>query len=134
MNGEEARSGTVRTSDAPAPGGAYPQGRAIGPLLAVSGQLGKDPETGDIVGPGVAVQVERAVRNLEAVLVAGGSGLDQVLHVTCYLVDPADRAEFSRAYAQAWPEPRPARTTVSVRLPEGLRFEIDALAVTGTGR
>lgn len=123
---------TVSTSAAPEPGGAYPQGRVIGPFLAVSGQLGKHPETGDVVGPGVAEQVERAVRNLEAVLVAGGSGLHEVLHVTCYLVDPNDRAEFSRAYEAVWPEPRPARTTVSVMLPKGLRFEIDAIAVTKT--
>lgn len=122
-------TGSVSTPDAPAPGGAYPQGRRIGPFLAVSGQLGKDPVTGDVVGPGVAEQVERAIRNLDAVLTAGGSGLDHVLQVTCYLVDPGDRAEFARAYEDAWPEPRPARTTVSVMLPAGLRFEIDAIAV-----
>jgi 2-iminobutanoate/2-iminopropanoate deaminase len=120
---------TISTADAPAPSGPYVQARRSGRLLAISGQLGKHPTTGDLAGPDVGAQVRQAVSNLAAVLEAGGSNLGAVLHVTCYLVDPDDRKDFNEAYEQAWPEPRPARTTVSVRLPAGLRFEIDALAV-----
>jgi reactive intermediate/imine deaminase len=118
----------ISTEAAPAPSGPYVQARRSGQLLAVSGQLGKDPTSGDLAGPGVAAQVRQAIANLDAVLTAGGSSLASVLQVTCYLIDPDDRDEFNSAYAEAWPEPRPARTTVSVQLPPGLRFEIDALA------
>lgn len=119
----------IATEKAPALPAPLSQGIRKGPILQVSGQLPLDPDTGEVVGATVAEQTAQTLRNVTAVLEAGGAGLDDVVMLRVYLTDPAHLAEMNEAYATAVGEPFPARTTVYMQLPPGLLVEIDALAV-----
>lgn len=121
----------ITTDNAPSPPAPLSQGIRKGPVLQVSGQLPFDPDTGEVVGTTVAEQTAQVLRNLNAVLEAGGAGLEDVVMLRVYLTDPAHLAEMNEAYAAAVGEPFPARTTVYMQLPPGLLVEIDALAVLG---
>ncbi|MGM1065313.1 RidA family protein [Saccharothrix sp. Mg75] len=120
----------IRTASAPTPVAAFSQGVRKGPVLQVAGQVAFDPETGAVVGSTVAEQTAQALRNVEAVLAAGGASLADVVMLRVYLTDTAHFAEMNETYnALVTETPFPARTTVYVGLPEGLLVEIDALAV-----
>jgi reactive intermediate/imine deaminase len=120
----------VSTIHAPTPPANIPlsQGVRKGNLVQVSGQTAVNPETGALVEGGVAEQTEQALRNVIAVLEAGGAGLQDVLMLRVYLTDVSQFAEMNDVYARVVGEPFPARTTVYVGLPPGLLVEIDALA------
>ncbi|GDY30986.1 RidA family protein [Gandjariella thermophila] len=100
-----------------------------GNILQVSGQIAIDPATGETVGGTVAEQTRQAMRNVVAVLEAGGATMDDVVMLRVYLTDTAHFAEMNAAYAEFLTEPMPARTTVYVGLPPGKLVEIDAMAV-----
>ncbi|MFD0313050.1 RidA family protein [Streptomyces flavalbus] len=120
----------ITTEHAPTlPGAPLSQGIRKGPFLQVSGQLPLDPDTGAVVGTTVAEQTAQTLRNVTAVLKAGGAALEDVIMLRVHLTDPAHLAEMNDAYATAVSEPFPARTTVYMPLPPGLLVEIDALAV-----
>lgn len=124
---------TFTTEDAPAPVAAYSQASAVGPLLAVSGQVGIDPRSGEIVPGGVGPQLVQTLRNLDAVLAAAGASRDDVVRLDCYLTTLDDWAAFNDAYAREFPgSSPPARTTVVVGLAAGLLVEVTALAVRTT--
>ncbi|WP_405562948.1 Rid family hydrolase [Streptomyces phaeochromogenes] len=121
----------ITTENAPSLSAPLSQGIRRGPVLQVSGQLPFDPDTGEVVGTTVAEQTTQTLRNVTAVLKAGGAGLDDVVMLRVYLTDSAHLAEMNQAYAAAVGEPFPARTTVYMQLPPGLLVEVDALAVLG---
>jgi 2-iminobutanoate/2-iminopropanoate deaminase len=100
-----------------------------GNILQVAGQIPADPATGEIVGDTVGEQTRQSMRNVLAVLEAGGASIDDVVMVRVYLTDTGHFAEMNEAYKEFLTEPYPARTTVYVGLPAGLLVEIDALAV-----
>ena len=120
----------VATPRAPRAIGPYSQGALVNGLLFTAGQVGFDPDTGELVDGGIVEQTDRVLRNILAILEAQGLGLPSVVKTTVYLVDMADFAEMNAVYARAFGEHRPARTTVAVAaLPRGARIEIDAVAV-----
>ena len=122
----------VRTDKAPAAIGPYSQGIRRGGLLFCSGQIPLDPATGKIVPGGIEEQTERVLRNLEAVLAAGGASLGTVVKTTVYLVDLADFPAMNAVYGKFFPGDPPARATVEVsKLPAGARVEIEAVAAAG---
>ncbi len=122
----------VRTAMAPAAIGPYSQGVRCGGLLFCSGQIPLDPGTGKMVEGGIAEQTERVLRNLEAVLSAGGASLASVLKTTVYLVDLGDFPAMNAVYGKFFPGEPPARATVEVsKLPAGARVEIEAVAAAG---
>jgi 2-iminobutanoate/2-iminopropanoate deaminase len=124
---------TVRTEKAPAPfqGAPYSQGVAHGDLVFVSGQLGVDPESGDVVDGGIGAQTERTMQNVSAVLEAAGSSLANVLQVSIFLVDLADFAAMNEVYAKYVGPDFPARATVQIgALPSGALVEIAVVAHT----
>lgn len=100
-----------------------------GNILQVAGQVPFDLETGDIVGETVAEQTRQSMRNVLAVLKAGGATIDDVVMCRVYLTDTAHFAEMNETYQEFLTEPYPARTTIYVGLPPGILVEIDALAV-----
>ena len=115
---------------APQPVGPYSQAVRVGDTLWLAGQVGLDPESGALVEGGVAAQTERALANLGAVLEAAGMGLGDVVEVQVFLADLGDFAAMNAVYADAFPPPAPARTTVGVSaLPLGAAVEIRAVAV-----
>jgi 2-iminobutanoate/2-iminopropanoate deaminase len=123
---------TVSTPDAPGAVGPYAQGVRAGDLLFVSGQVALDPATGALVAGGVEEQTRRVMRNLEAILEAGGSGLDRVVKATVYLTDLGEFEAMNRVYGSFFPAEKPARVCVEVsRLPRNASVEIDAIGIVG---
>lgn len=119
----------IQTTGAPAAIGPYSQGITTDQLVFCSGQLGLDPQTGDLV-EGVEAQAERALKNLGAVLDAAGCTWDDVVKTTVFLADIADFPVVNAVYARFMPDPPPARSTFAVgALPKGGRIEIEATAV-----
>lgn len=119
----------VRTKGAPAAIGPYSQAVRAGGFLFCSGQIPLDPATGMLVNGGIEVQADRVLKNLEAVLNAGGATLRSVVKTTVYLVDLGDFPAMNVIYGRHFPEDPPARATVQVvKLPAGARVEIDAIA------
>jgi 2-iminobutanoate/2-iminopropanoate deaminase len=121
----------IKTADAPAAVGPYSPAVAFdgGKLLFVSGQIAIDPATGRILNGTAAEQTEQVLRNLRALLEAGGSGMDRVLKTTVFLLDMNDFGAMNDVYAQHFPGVKPARSTVEVRrLPKDVRVEIEAIA------
>jgi 2-iminobutanoate/2-iminopropanoate deaminase len=114
----------IRTADAPAPGGSYSQAIRWGELLFISGQTPRDLDRGD-VGGSFSAQADQVYANLRAVAEAAGASIADALRVTVYLRDLGDFGEADAAFARAFPEPRPARTTVGAQLP--VSIEIDAV-------
>ena len=120
----------IRTNGAPAAVGPYSQAIATHDLVFCSGQVGLDPATGELVPGGLEAQVERVIRNLEAVLDAAGCTLADVVKTTCFLADIDDFATFNAIYARFLPDPPPARSTFAVKaLPKAALVEIEAIAV-----
>lgn len=120
----------VTAAQLPAPVGPYSPGMAVGDLVFVSGQAGRDPRTGT-VALDVEAQTEQALRNIETVLQAAGSSLAHVVRCGVFLVDMREFPKMNEVYARVFGAHRPARTTVEVSgLPgEGLQVEIDAVAL-----
>lgn len=118
-----------RTEAAPAPVGPYSQSVRIGELVAVAGQVGVDPATGQVVSDDASAQTAQTFRNMEACLATVGATLDDVLRVDVYLTNVADFAAMNAVYAERFNPPYPARTTVYVGLPAGIKIEITVLAV-----
>jgi 2-iminobutanoate/2-iminopropanoate deaminase len=118
----------IQTSAAPAAIGPYSQGFVSGNLVFTSGQIPLLPETGEVAGSAIAEQTEQVIKNLAAVLEAGGSSLSKVVKTTCFLADMNDFAAFNEVYARHF-SGKPARSTVAVRqLPKNVLVEIEAVA------
>ena len=101
---------------------------AEGRFVHVAGQgpLRYDDYTPDTV----AVETRLALDNLFRILAAAGAGPADVVRCGVYLVDIDDFDGMNAVYAQAFPTPRPARTTIQVAgLPGGIKVEIDCVAV-----
>lgn len=118
----------VSTTGAPGAIGPYSQGILSGDLVFCSGQLGLDPETGEMAA-GIEAQAERALQNLAAVLAAASCTWADVVKTTIYLADITDFGAVNAVYAGFMADPPPARSTFAVgALPKGGRVEIDAIA------
>jgi 2-iminobutanoate/2-iminopropanoate deaminase len=107
---------------------------AIDNLVFVSGQLPLDPQTGKMVEGGIREMTRQVLSNLESVLIAGGSTMQQVLRVDIFLKDlKNDFAPMNEEYAKKFPGPiYPARQTVQVsELPLGSPIEISCIAYGG---
>ncbi|NJD63147.1 MAG: RidA family protein [Deltaproteobacteria bacterium] len=122
---------TVATAAAPGAIGPYSQAVRSGGFLFCSGQIPLDPGTGKMVEGGIEAQTERVLKNLEAVLAAGGASLAKVVKTTVYLADLGDFPAMNAVYGKFFPELPPARATVqAAKLPAGAMVEIDAIAET----
>jgi 2-iminobutanoate/2-iminopropanoate deaminase len=119
----------VSTSGAPSAIGPYSQAIAVDGFVFCSGQIGLDPQSGELVSGGVEAQAERALRNLEAVLDAAGLAMVDVVKTTLFLADIGDFGAVNAVYGRHMPEPPPARSTFAVGgLPKGALVEVEAIA------
>ena len=119
---------TISSPDAPPAVGPYSQAVAINGFLFLSGQIPLDAG-GKLAEGDIAVQTEQVLKNISAVLLAAGSGLDKVVKTTVYLKDMGGFARMNEVYARFFTAEQPARATVEVaRLPKDVRVEIEAIA------
>jgi 2-iminobutanoate/2-iminopropanoate deaminase len=121
----------ISTNGAPSALGPYSQAIDIGSLVFCAGQVGREPESGDLPA-GVEAQTERAMKNIAAVLDAAGLSWADVVKTTCFLAEIADFEAFNGVYKTFVDDPAPARSTVAVKdLPRGALVEVEAIAVRG---
>lgn len=120
----------IFSTDAPAAIGPYSQAIKAGNVLYLSGQIGMNPATGELVSPEVGEQTAQALKNMKAVLAAAGASPEQVVKTTVFLTDMADFQVVNGVYAATFTSDAPARSCVAVAaLPKGARVEIEAVAV-----
>lgn len=119
----------ISSPDAPAAIGPYSQAVRSGDLVFLSGQIPLDPKTGEMVKADIAVETNRVLDNLHAVLTAAGCSFADVVRTTIFLTDLGDFAAVNETYGKRFSGTYPARATVQVSaLPKGARVEIDAVA------
>jgi 2-iminobutanoate/2-iminopropanoate deaminase len=114
---------------APKPDAHYSNGVLVGDLIFVAGQTGVNPKSGK-VSSDFSEQTVQALRNIEAVLLAGGSSLVNVVRLGVYLRDVSDFTKMDKVCQRMFPKNPPARTTVEARVAdERCLVEIDAVAL-----
>jgi 2-iminobutanoate/2-iminopropanoate deaminase len=124
----------IHSEKAPRAIGPYNQAISVsdGALVFTAGQIGIDPETGELDSGGIEGQTRRVLTNLSHVLKAAGSRLEAVIKTTVYLRDMDDFTAMNDVYAMFFKRNAPARTTVQVaRLPKDALVEIDAIGIAG---
>ena len=119
----------VTAPDAPAAIGPYSPAIRLGGYVFVSGTVGADPASGELVDGGVEAQTRQALTNLSRVLASAGTSMEWVVKTTVFMQDLADFAAMNRTYGGFFPHDPPARSTVQVAaLPVGAAIEIEAIA------
>ena len=119
----------VHSKHAPAALGPYSQGIRVGSTVYLSGQLGLDPATGNLV-EGIDAQAHQVFRNLRAVAQAAGGELDDIVKLTILMADLGDFGKVNDIMATYFKAPYPARATCQVAaLPKAARPEVEAILV-----
>ncbi len=121
----------ILTEKAPAPIGPYSQAILVdSKFLYTAGQGPMDPISSKIVEGGIKEQTRQVMKNLEAILLAGGASFASVVKTTVFLKDMNEFAAMNEVYAEFLGTAAPARSTIeAARLPRDIRVEIEAVAV-----
>lgn len=120
----------VRADKAPKVVGPYSQAIKANGFVFVSGQIPVLAETGELLKGSISEQTKLVLANVEQILEAAGSSLNNVVKATVYLKDMNDYDEMNTTYGQVFSSNKPARVTVQVaKLPRDASVEIDAIAV-----
>ena len=119
----------VATTDAPQAIGTYSQAVKAGNTVYLSGQIGLDPATMQLV-EGIETQNHQVFKNLKAVSEAAGGGLADMAKLNVFLTDLSHFAKVNEIMAQYFTQPYPARAAVGVAsLPRGALVEADGVLV-----
>jgi 2-iminobutanoate/2-iminopropanoate deaminase len=121
----------IRTEKAPVPIGPYSQAILVdGRFLFTAGQVPINPITGKVVEGDIKEQTRQVMKNLEAILIAGGASLASVVKTTVFLKEMNEFAAMNEVYAEFLGAAAPARSTIeAARLPLDIHVEIEAVAV-----
>ena len=119
--------------DVPAPVGAYSPAARAGDLVFVSGQVPRDPATGQLAGDDFTSQTRQVMKNVERALATAGATLSDVVSVVVYLANVDDWGTFNTLYKELMPSPFPTRTAVGADL-RGILVEVSAVAYAPVGR
>jgi 2-iminobutanoate/2-iminopropanoate deaminase len=120
----------IATTNAPQAIGPYSQAVRVGSFVHTAGQIAIDPETNAFVTGDVAVQAEQVMKNLQAILAASGTSLENVIKTTIFLRYMKDFGAVNEVYGRFFGELKPARSTVAVSaLPLKALVEIEAVAL-----
>ena len=122
---------TVTAEKGPKPAGPYSPAVVANGFVFVSGQGPVDPET-NTMPDAFSDQVRQTLRNVQTVLEAAGSNLDNVVKVNAYVTDLTRLAEFNQVYETFFSHEPPARTTVAAGL-LGFLVEVDCIATVPDG-
>ena len=121
----------IATPNAPAAIGTYSQGVRVGDTVYLSGQIGLDPASMQMVD-GIDAQIVRVFENLKAVSEAAGGSLSDIVKLNVFLTDLGNFAKVNETMARYFSEPFPARAAVGVKeLPRGALVEADAVMFIG---
>ncbi len=121
----------ITTTGAPGAIGTYSQAVRCGDTIYISGQIGLDPTTMQMV-EGIDAQIHRVFSNLRAIAEAAGGTLAEAVRVTIYLTDLSHFAKVNEIMATYFPQPYPSRAAVGISsLPRGALVEADATLVLG---
>ena len=119
----------IHTASAPAALGPYSQAIEAGGFIFTAGQIGIDPQTGQLVDAGIEAETRQVLDNLRQVLQAAGCSFSDVVKTTIFVADLGHFGLVNRIYGEALDENRPARSTVEVAaLPMGAAIEIEMIA------
>jgi reactive intermediate/imine deaminase len=119
----------IQTPDAPAAIGTYSQAIRVGETVYLSGQIGLDPGTMQMV-EGIDAQIHRVFQNLRAVSSAADSSFDDLVKLNVYLTDLGHFSKVNEIMASYFRQPYPARAAVGVAaLPRGALVEMDGVLV-----
>jgi len=117
----------IQTPDAPAAIGTYSQAVRVDHTVYLSGQIGLDPSSMQMV-EGIEAQIHRVFQNLRAVTVAAGGSMDDVVKLNIFLTDLGNFAKVNEIMATYFHQPYPARAAVGVAsLPRGALVEADGV-------
>lgn len=120
----------VSTKQAPGAIGPYSQGIKGNGFVFVSGQLPVDPVAGEFAAGGIEAQTRQSLQNVQAILAAAGTTLDQVVKTTVFLQHMTDFAAMNRVYAEVFAKECPARSCFEVaKLPKDALVEIEVIAL-----
>jgi len=120
----------IQTSNAPEPIGPYSQAVSSGNMLFVSGQIPLNPQTGELIIGNIEDETHRVMRNIQAILQAGGADFSQVVKCSIFVKDLNDFYRINQVYGDYFPQQPPARETVEVkRLPMDVNVEISCIAI-----
>jgi len=119
----------IATTAAPAAVGPYSQAIVAGDLVFCAGQGAIDPATQDLRLGTIEEETRLTIENLTTVLGQAGATLSQVVRCGVFLADIGDFAAMNAEYAEIFPDPKPARTTIGCALAGGIKVEIDCIAV-----
>jgi len=119
----------IQSERAPKAIGPYSIGITYNHLVFTSGQIGIDPESGELVAGGIEFETRRALQNLQIVLESGGSSIKNVIKTTVFLKDIAEFGRMNAIYSEIFTDIPPARSAIQVAaLPKGAAIEIEAIA------
>lgn len=122
----------IHTDNAPKAIGTYSQAVKVGNTVYLSGQIPLVPETMELVGGDMKAQIRRVFDNLEAVAIAAGGTLADVVKLNVFLPDLSHFPLVNEVMAEYFQQPYPARAAVGVAaLPKGSAVEMDAVMVLG---
>ena len=120
----------IHTQEAPEPIGPYAQAVMAGSTLYVSGQIGIDPATGELINKAIEGETHQVLQNVRNVLRAAGMDLDDVVKCTILLSDMSTFSRVNEVYGGFFIKNPPAREAYEVaRLPKDARVEISCIAV-----
>jgi len=120
----------IHTNNAPKAIGPYSQAIQTGNTVYLSGQIGFDPETMNIISDDIRIQAGQVLKNLKAVCEAASGSLDKIVKMTIYLTDLGDFQMVNEVMQEFFTEPYPARATIQISaLPKAARIEVDAIMV-----
>lgn len=116
--------------DVPAAIGPYSVAVSAGSLVFISGQLGLEKESGNLVAGGIQAQTRKALENMKAILKSAGMSMEDVVKTTVFLLDMGQFAEMNAVYAEFFTSNYPARSAIQVAaLPKNGIVEIEAIAL-----
>ena len=129
-NDKPVSQNIISTSKAPEAVGPYSQAVQVGNRLYLAGQVGLNPETGELAGESIERQTTQALQNIKSILDEAGFTINDLVDVQVFLTDVSQYSTFNELYAEWVGENPPARTLVEVsELPIGAKVEIKVIAI-----
>jgi len=120
----------VRPSNAPTPIGPYSPGVIAGNMIFISGQVGKDPASGNLITSDIKSETKQVMENIQAILIAANTDFSSVVKTTIFLTDMQNFSAMNEVYGSYFNGDYPARETVQVSaLPLGVNVEISMIAI-----